>query len=225
MPEKRVSAQDDRGGGRARRPREKRDRDQAADQHERLGTQAAEHELDSIDDQAQEEQPASADDEQDDGEAAPGRDDGSPSARDTSESRSSRRKEAQGEGDGPTVRRGAHGGRDDQGREGGEDDHDRPQDPQVGQFPTDHLSARDAAQAGVRGLAEVVGNEPVAVTEVSPRHDGWVISVEMVELQRLPSSADILALYEAELDLDGTLRSYRRVRRYTRGHAVGSEDR
>jgi len=33
----------------------------------------------------------------------------------------------------------------------------------------------------------------------------------------VPSSTDVLAIYEIELDMDGELMSYRRVRRYSRG--------
>jgi hypothetical protein len=76
----------------------------------------------------------------------------------------------------------------------------------------------------LRGLSGVIENEPVGVTQVSPRHDGWIVGIEVVELARVPSSADIMALYETELDMDGTMRAYRRVRRYARGRG-DSEDR
>ncbi len=46
---------------------------------------------------------------------------------------------------------------------------------------------------------------------------GWTVTVEMLEDRRIPSSTDILATYEAELDDDGELLGYRRVRRYSRG--------
>jgi hypothetical protein len=47
--------------------------------------------------------------------------------------------------------------------------------------------------------------------------DGWVVEFEVVEDRRIPSSADILALYEVELDSDGELLGFRRTRRYLRG--------
>lgn len=46
---------------------------------------------------------------------------------------------------------------------------------------------------------------------------GWRIGVEVVEPRRIPDSADILAIYETELDGHGGLVSYRRIRRYSRG--------
>jgi hypothetical protein len=44
-----------------------------------------------------------------------------------------------------------------------------------------------------------------------------VVEVEVVEDRRIPSSGDILALYEAEMDMEGNLLAYRRIRRYRRG--------
>jgi hypothetical protein len=79
------------------------------------------------------------------------------------------------------------------------------------------MSAAAAAQAAVRSLADLIGKRPEGVTAVEPADDGWVVGVEVVEDRRVPSSADILATYEARLDGDGTLVSYRRVRRYPRG--------
>jgi hypothetical protein len=79
------------------------------------------------------------------------------------------------------------------------------------------MSAAQAARAGLRGLAELIGKRPEGITAVEPTDDGWRVGVEVVEDRRVPSTADILAIYEARLDADGTLVSYRRVRRYPRG--------
>lgn len=79
------------------------------------------------------------------------------------------------------------------------------------------LTAATAARAGLRQIAELTGKEPEGVTGVGPAEDGWVVGVEVVEDRRIPSSADILATYQTELDMDGELVSYRRVSRYTRG--------
>src|SRR6266566_9724248 len=81
----------------------------------------------------------------------------------------------------------------------------------------DGLTAGKAGQAALRQIAELTGKEPEGVTGVNPADDGWVVGVEVVEDRRIPSSTDILATYETELDVDGELVSYRRVRRYPRG--------
>ncbi len=79
------------------------------------------------------------------------------------------------------------------------------------------LTAAEAGRAALRHIAGLTGKELEGVTGVEPVEDTWVVGVEVVEDRRIPSSTDILATYETELDLDGELVSYRRVRRYTRG--------
>lgn len=86
------------------------------------------------------------------------------------------------------------------------------------------LTAAQAAQRGLRQIAELTGKQPEGVTGVEPAEDGWVVGVEVVEDRRVPSSGDILAIYETEFDLSGELLSYRRVRRYSRGRGYSSED-
>lgn len=51
------------------------------------------------------------------------------------------------------------------------------------------------------------------------------MEVEVVDDRHIPPpSADMLALYEVVLDLDGELLSYRRTRRYRRGSAIEVAD-
>jgi hypothetical protein len=76
-----------------------------------------------------------------------------------------------------------------------------------------------------RQLAEITGMEAGAVTALERADDdGWKVTVELVELSRVPSAADVLGVYEATLDAGGELLEYRRVRRYARGQAGGPED-
>lgn len=79
------------------------------------------------------------------------------------------------------------------------------------------LPAPEIAQLAVRDITQLTGREPLGVTAVLPTDDGWTVEVEVVEDRRIPSSTDLLALYEVVLDLDGELLSYRRTRRYSRG--------
>jgi Gas vesicle synthesis protein GvpO len=44
----------------------------------------------------------------------------------------------------------------------------------------------------------------------------WKITVELLELPRMPETLDLIGSYEAELDEEGKLLSYRRLRQYTR---------
>ena len=63
----------------------------------------------------------------------------------------------------------------------------------------------------------MTGKTPEGVTSVARSEEGWLVGVEVVETERIPDSSDVLAIYEAELDADAELMSYRRVRRYPRG--------
>ena len=49
------------------------------------------------------------------------------------------------------------------------------------------------------------------------KFNGWVVEFEVIEERRIPSSADILAIYEVELDPDGEMLAFHRTRRYHRG--------
>ena len=81
------------------------------------------------------------------------------------------------------------------------------------------MSAGEAAKTALREIAQLTAKQPEGVTGVQRTEDGWTVGIELVEDQRIPSSADILATYEATINGDGDLMSYRRVRRYARGHA------
>ncbi len=78
--------------------------------------------------------------------------------------------------------------------------------------------AREAAQQ----LLELTGKAAEGVTGFERTDDGWRVEVEVVEVRRIPDTADILALYELDVDEDGELEGYRRLRRYNRG-STGQE--
>jgi hypothetical protein len=79
------------------------------------------------------------------------------------------------------------------------------------------MTAREAADISREYITEMTGHEPVTMTSVESTDDVWVTEFEVIEERRIPSSADILALYEVEVDADGELLAFRRTRRYHRG--------
>lgn len=102
-------------------------------------------------------------------------------------------------------------------------DHDEDQEDggprEDGERPTRSrtLPAARAARLAMSQVAELTGREPESVTSLERADGGWKVDVEVVETRRIPDSADVLAIYEAELDEDGELVAYRRTRRYPRG--------
>ena len=49
--------------------------------------------------------------------------------------------------------------------------------------------------------------------------DGWLVTVQIVELERIPRSTDVLGAYSVQLDDEGELLGYRRRRRFNRSQA------
>ncbi|MFE3228526.1 gas vesicle protein GvpO [Nocardia sp. NPDC059228] len=79
------------------------------------------------------------------------------------------------------------------------------------------LTAAQAAAVAIERLAELTSNDLQGVTRVEPTEDGWLVEIEALEDRRIPPSADIMALYEVEIDFDENLLASRRIKRYTRG--------
>jgi hypothetical protein len=76
----------------------------------------------------------------------------------------------------------------------------------------------DAIRAALRQFGEIAGRQPDGVTGVrAAEGGGWSILVDVVELERVPASTSVLATYRVDVDRDGVLQSYERLRRYTRG--------
>jgi len=84
------------------------------------------------------------------------------------------------------------------------------------------LTLAEAARVGMQQIADFTGRTPEGVTSVEPAENGWFVEVEVLEDKHIPSSSDVLALYEVVIDQAGDLESYRRLKRYARGRAMGN---
>lgn len=67
-----------------------------------------------------------------------------------------------------------------------------------------------------RELSLISGLEADRVSSVISEPDGWHVTVDLIELRRIPPSTDVIAAYDAVFAPDGTLQSYHRSRRYLR---------
>jgi hypothetical protein len=76
--------------------------------------------------------------------------------------------------------------------------------------------AIDVVRAAVEQAGALTGRDVEGVLGVRRGDDGWTVTLEVVEMRRIPDSTDVLASYDVELDKDGELREYRRTRRYYR---------
>jgi hypothetical protein len=119
----------------------------------------------------------------------------------------------------------------------GEQIEERPPAPRGEQDPDGGPSESDDEEAGRNGsahngnheppsvelvrrareqLAELIGRTPESVSHVEHHDDVWQLGLEVVELERIPHSTDLLASYAVTLDEDGRLLEYARARRYVR---------
>jgi hypothetical protein len=72
-------------------------------------------------------------------------------------------------------------------------------------------------------LQELTGRPSEGVTSMERDEEGWRLSVEVVELERIPASTSILGAYDVRVDGDGNLVEYTRIARYHRNQAGESE--
>lgn len=82
-----------------------------------------------------------------------------------------------------------------------------------------NLPAGELAKAALKTVQELTGFRPEAATGLEWDGESWCVTVDALELARIPNTTDVLGTYEVRLDAEGTLRGYRRVRRYNRGEA------
>jgi Gas vesicle synthesis protein GvpO len=79
------------------------------------------------------------------------------------------------------------------------------------------LSAQELAEAALRTVKELTGYEAESVTGLEWQGEEWQLTVEALELSRIPNTTDVIGQYEVKLDERGTLRGYRRAGRHIRG--------
>ncbi|HEY9291075.1 MAG TPA: gas vesicle protein [Microlunatus sp.] len=79
------------------------------------------------------------------------------------------------------------------------------------------LSLRKIGKRALDELSELVGCPAEGIIGVSRHDDGWVVTVELLEMGRVPETTDVLGSYDVQLDRNGDVVGYHRVRRYLRG--------
>lgn len=76
--------------------------------------------------------------------------------------------------------------------------------------------AAEIAVDARRQLGSITGLDIDHVSAIEREESGWRVTVDVIELRRIPASTDVLAAYEAILDESGRLMSYHRTQRYFR---------
>ena len=78
----------------------------------------------------------------------------------------------------------------------------------------------DIVQMAKEQLVELTRLQPDTISGLRHEDDGWHVTIELVDLKRIPESSDVLDTYDVVLDSNGTLLSYQRLKRYYRGDAI-----
>jgi len=85
------------------------------------------------------------------------------------------------------------------------------------------LSAIELSEAALTTVEELTGYKAEAVTGLEWDGEFWRVTVDVLELPRIPNTTDLMGAYVVQLDEGGTLRGYKRARRFQRGQPSEEE--
>jgi len=85
------------------------------------------------------------------------------------------------------------------------------------------MTGSEIAQRAKEQLARLTGLKPDTVSALSKDEEGWHVTVDLIELKRIPEATDVLATYEVVLDDAGNMIRYERTKRYYRGQVTEQE--
>ena len=74
-----------------------------------------------------------------------------------------------------------------------------------------------------RELEQLTGRPVDSVTSARRDGDGWVLDLEVVELERIPASTSVLGSYRVNVGPDGHVDGYERTYRYYRNQATEAD--
>jgi hypothetical protein len=85
------------------------------------------------------------------------------------------------------------------------------------------VTSIEIAQRAKEQIAGITGLTLDTVSGIIQNEQGWHVTLEFVELKRIPEGNDLLATYETLLNDEGELIRYQRNRRYRRDQTFERE--
>lgn len=83
----------------------------------------------------------------------------------------------------------------------------------------DKPSLREVVESAKEQLGELLGRPVESVLGIEQGDDEWQVTIEVLELSRVPSTTDVLGKYLVAVDEDGEVTGVTRTRRYNRAEA------
>ena len=80
-------------------------------------------------------------------------------------------------------------------------------------------NARELTTVAKETVAELTGFPPESVSGLQWDGENWLVTVDVCELERIPSTTDVMASYVVQLDERAGVVGYRRTKRWIRGQA------
>ena len=91
----------------------------------------------------------------------------------------------------------------------------------AGKRPTASGGIGDLVQSALQQFVALSGETPERVSGVRSTDDGWSVLVDVVELERVPSTTSVMCTYRLDIDEQAHLAGFERVRRFTRASTDG----
>jgi len=79
------------------------------------------------------------------------------------------------------------------------------------------MTLNQVAMRAMDQLSQLTGYRPVAVVGSAREEQGWRVTVDLLELSRIPASSDVLGVYQALVDEEGNLLEFQRKMTHNRG--------
>jgi hypothetical protein len=100
--------------------------------------------------------------------------------------------------------------------DGGERDQDAEDEPSDQPHATPSGETGAIVDTARNELEQLLGREVESVSGFERANDGWRVTLEVVEVRRIPESTDVLGSYDVVLDDDRNLVSFNQTHRYRR---------
>jgi hypothetical protein len=78
---------------------------------------------------------------------------------------------------------------------------------------------RDIVIGAIEQVQDLIGRPVESVTGVEKNGSEWTVNLEVLELERVPNTTDVLGKYEVTVNKDGDVVGAHRMRRYHRAEA------